>query len=288
VEVTMETDTCTVRAAVPSGASTGTHEACELRDGGDRYFGKGVMKAVNNVKDTIMPALIGMDESDQTAIDNRMIALDGTPNKSKLGANAILGVSLAAAKAAAEKKKVPLYQHIGDLASVKDFTLPVPSFNVINGGSHAGNGLAFQEFMILPVGAESFKEAMQIGCEIYQSLKKVTKKRYGQDAVNVGDEGGFAPPIKNNQEGIELLMEAIHSHPGYDKKVVVGMDVASSEFYVNGRYDLAKKTRTATSNEPTLSGDELGQYYSDLVKKFPSIVSIEDPFDQVCFRLHPL
>jgi enolase len=134
--------------------------------------------------------------------------------------------------------------------------------------------------MIMPVGAGSFKEAMQIGCEIYQSLKKVTKKRYGQDAVNVGDEGGFAPPIKNNEEGVELVMEAIHSHPGYDKKVVVAMDVASSEFYVNGKYDLAKKTRSAGSKEPTLSGEELGQYYSNLIKKFP-IVSIEDPFDQV-------
>lgn len=280
VEVTLQTDSTTVHAAVPSGASTGTHEACELRDGGDRYFGKGVQKAVNNVQSALLPALVGKDETNQAAIDNLMISLDGTPNKSKIGANAILGVSLAVAKAAAVKKQVPLFQHIGDLSSTSKFTMPVPSFNVINGGSHAGNGLAFQEFMILPVGAETFKEAMQIGCEIYQSLKKVTKKRYGQDAVNVGDEGGFAPPIKNNQEGIELLMDAIHCHPGYDSKVVVGMDVASSEFFIDGRYDLAKKSRTASSNEPTLSGDELANYYQELIKKFPSIVSIEDPFDQ--------
>lgn len=236
------------------------------------------------MQSALLPALVGKDETNQAAIDNLMISLDGTPNKSKIGANAILGVSLAVAKAAAVKKQVPLFQHIGDLSSTSKFTMPVPSFNVINGGSHAGNGLAFQEFMILPVGAETFKEAMQIGCEIYQSLKKVTKKRYGQDAVNVGDEGGFAPPIKNNQEGIELLMDAIHCHPGYDSKVVVGMDVASSEFFIDGRYDLAKKSRTASSNEPTLSGDELANYYQELIKKFPSIVSIEDPFDQVgCF-----
>ncbi|KAJ1423717.1 enolase [Ochromonadaceae sp. CCMP2298] len=211
-------------------------------------------------------------------IDELMLAADGTPNKSELGANAILGISLAVAKAGAAKRGVPLYQHFADLAGNKDLVMPVPSFNVINGGSHAGNGLAFQEFMVLPTGANSFGEAMQIGTEIYHSLKSVTKKRYGQDAVNVGDEGGFAPPIKSNKEGVELLMDAIEAS-GHLDKVILGMDVASSEFYVDGKYDLAKKTRTATSNEPMLTSAELATFYKDLCKDFP-IRSIEDGFDE--------
>lgn len=172
-----------------------------------------------------------------------------------------------------------MYQHFADLAGNKDLVLPVPSFNVINGGSHAGNGLAFQEFMVLPTGASSFAEAMQIGAEIYQTLKSVTKQKYGQDAVNVGDEGGFAPPIKNNKEGVQLLMEAIEKS-GHKDKVVLGMDVASSEFFVNGKYDLAKKSRSKDSKEPLLSGAELGDFYRELCREFP-IKSIEDPFDQV-------
>jgi enolase len=220
-----------------------------------------------------------MDETQQAMIDNFMIQLDGTPNKGMLGANAILGVSLALAKAGAAKKKVPLYRHLADLAgNNKQLELPVPSFNVINGGAHAGNALAFQEFMVLPIGASSFSEAMQIGCEIYHSLKTVTKKRYGQDAVNVGDEGGFAPPIQSNKEGVELLLDAIEKS-GHRSKIVLGMDVASSEFYVDGKYDLAKKSRKADSTEPMLSGAELGQFYKDLAKDFP-IKSIEDPFEQ--------
>jgi len=206
------------RASVPSGASTGAYEACELRDGGSRYNGKGVLIAVKNVHDVLKPALIGKSELDQTEIDNLMLAIDGTPNKVNMGANAILGISLAVAKAGAARKQVPLYQHFADLAGNKELVMPVPSFNVINGGSHAGNAvssyfdtlsfrhhqsyffqLAFQEFMVLPTGASSFAEAMQIGAEIYSSLKSVTKKRYGQDAVNVGDEGGFAPPIQSNK-----------------------------------------------------------------------------------------
>ncbi len=209
-----------------------------------------------------------------------MIALDGTANKSKLGANAILGVSLAVAKAGAAKKHVPLYRHFADLAgNKKELVMPVPSFNVINGGSHAGNALAFQEFMLLPTGASSFAEAMQIGAEVYHALKSVTKKRYGQDAVNVGDEGGFAPPIQSNKEGIELLMNAIEAS-GHLDKVVLGMDVASSEFFVDGKYDLAKKARKAGSKEPTLTGKELAAFYKDLCRQFP-IQSIEDAFDQV-------
>ena len=271
------------RASVPSGASTGVHEACEIRDGGSRYNGKGVLTAVKNVNDVLGPALIGHDETEQSLIDHKMIEIDGTPNKIKMGANAILGISLAVAKAGAAKKNVPLYQHFADLAGNKELVMPVPSFNVINGGSHAGNALAFQEFMVLPTGASSFAEAMQIGAEIYNSLKVVTKKRYGQDAVNVGDEGGFAPPIQSNKEGVQLLMDAIEKS-GHLDKIILGMDVASSEFYVDGKYDLAKKSRTAATTEPMLTGAELGEFYKELCKEFP-IFSIEDAFDQVSSRL---
>lgn len=267
------------RASVPSGASTGAHEAVELRDDEARYGGKGVLKAIKNVDTILGPAVLGMNEVDQTLIDNKMIALDGTPNKGKLGANAILGVSLAVAKAGAAKKGVPLYRHFGDLAGNSQFVMPVPSFNVINGGSHAGNALAFQEFMVLPTGASSFAEAMQIGAEIYHSLKAVTKKKYGKDAVNVGDEGGFAPPIQSNKEGVQLLMDAIEKS-GHLNKVILGMDVASSEFYVDGKYDLFSKTRTASSKEPMMTGAELGEFYKELSREFP-IKSIEDAFDQV-------
>ena len=241
-------------------------------------MGKGVLVAVKNVNSIMGPTLIGKSECDQTLIDQAMLAIDGTPNKLNMGANAILGISLAVAKAGAAARGVPLYQHFADLAGNKDLVMPVPSFNVINGGSHAGNALAFQEFMVLPTGASSFSEAMQIGTEIYHSLKKVTEKRYGQDAVNVGDEGGFAPPIQSNREGVELLMSAIEKS-GHLDKVILGMDVASSEFYVDGKYDLFKKSRKAGSDEPMLSGAELAQFYKDLCKDFP-IKSIEDGFDE--------
>ncbi|KVI10094.1 Enolase [Cynara cardunculus var. scolymus] len=212
------------RAAVPSGASTGIYEALELRDGGSDYLGKGVLKAVENVNAIIGPALIGKDPTEQTKIDNFMVQeLDGTVNewgwcKQKLGANAILAVSLAVCKAGASVKKIPLYKHIANLAGNKTLVLPVPAFNVINGGSHAGNKLAMQEFMILPVGASSFKEAMKMGVEVYHNLKSVIKKKYGQDATNVGDEGGFAPNIQDNKEGLELLKTAI-AKAGYTGKV---------------------------------------------------------------------
>nr|BAK03567.1 predicted protein [Hordeum vulgare subsp. vulgare] len=222
-----------------------------------------------------------MDERNQRAVDELMIAIDGTANKSKMGANAILGVSLAVAKAGAARSRVPLYRHFANLAgNDKPLVMPVPSFNVINGGAHAGNALAFQEFMVLPTGASSFAESMQIDCEIYQSLKTVTKKKYGQDAVNVGDEGGFAPPIQSNKEGVELLMSAIEA-VGHRDKVVLGMDVASSEFYNehDKKYDLFKKSRTPATTEPTLTGKELGAFYKDLCRQFP-IKSIEDPYDQ--------
>ena len=199
------------RAIVPSGASTGIYEALELRDDDKgRYVGKGVLQAVKNVNELIAPKLKGMDAADQGALDAAMLELDGTENKSKLGANAILGVSLAAAGAGAQDKGVPLYQHIADLAGTKELVMPVPAMNVINGGSHAGNKLPMQEFMILPTGASSFPDAMQMGCEVYAALKSTIKKKYGQDAVNVGDEGGFAPGgIQDSREGLELLMSAI-------------------------------------------------------------------------------
>lgn len=265
---------------MPSGASTGTHEATELRDKESRYNGRGVLKAAKNVENEILSILKGKDETDQSGIDSLMIEKDGTPNKSNLGANAILGVSLAVARAGAARKGVPLYKHFADLAGNKELVMPVPSFNVINGGSHAGNGLAFQEFMIMPTGASSFKEALRIGAEIYFKLKSVTKSTYGKDAVNVGDEGGFAPPIKNNKEGLYLLMKAIEES-GHLDKVVLAMDVASSEFCVDSnKYDLAKKTRTDDSKEPYLNGKELIEFYKELLKEFP-IKSVEDPFDQV-------
>eukprot|EP01039_Chlorochromonas_danica_P002270 gene2270-2485_t len=280
VEVDVITDLGLFRASVPSGASTGTHEACELRDGGSRYSGKGVLKAVQNVNNIIAPKLKGHDVTDQSKIDEVMLQLDGSANKANLGANAILGVSLAVAKAGAAKRHVPLYRHFADLAGNKELVLPVPSFNVINGGEHAGNGLAFQEFMVLPTGASSFAESMQIGCEIYAALKSVTKKKYGQDAVNVGDEGGFAPPIKNNKDGLDLLLSAIEK-AGHLDKVVLGMDVASSEFYVDGKYDLDKKTRAANpaGASAPLSGPELAAFYKQLAKDY-NIKSIEDPFEQ--------
>ncbi|KAJ0964161.1 hypothetical protein J5N97_029283 [Dioscorea zingiberensis] len=273
------------RAAVPSGASTGVYEALELRDGGSDYLGKGVLKAVENVNKIIGPALIGKDPTEQVQIDNFMVQqLDGTSNewgwcKQKLGANAILAVSLAVCKAGAMVKNIPLYQHIANLAGNKTLILPVPAFNVINGGSHAGNKLAMQEFMILPVGASSFKEAMKMGVEVYHHLKGVIKKKYGQDATNVGDEGGFAPNIQENKEGLELLKTAI-AKAGYTGKVVIGMDVAASEFYndKDKTYDLNFKEENNDGSQK-ISGDKLKDLYKSFVSEYP-IVSIEDPFDQ--------
>ncbi|XP_078440516.1 enolase [Wolffia australiana] len=273
------------RAAVPSGASTGVYEALELRDGGSDYLGKGVLKAVSNVNTIIGPALIGKDPTEQTQIDDFMVQqLDGTSNewgwcKQKLGANAILAVSLAVCKAGADIKKIPLYLHIANLAGNKHLVLPVPAFNVINGGSHAGNKLAMQEFMILPVGASSFREAMKMGVEVYHNLKSVIKKKYGQDATNVGDEGGFAPNIQENEEGLELLNTAI-AKAGYTGKVVIGMDVAASEFYTekDQTYDLNFKEENNDGSQK-ISGDSLKELYKSFASKYP-IVSIEDPFDQ--------
>jgi len=252
------------RAAVPSGASTGIHEACELRDGDkSRYLGKGVLKAVEFVNTILAKELKGMCVKDQRALDNKMLELDGTPNKSKLGANSILGVSMAAAKAAAEVKGMPLYRHIADLAgNGGKMVLPVPCFNVINGGSHAGNKLAFQEYFIIPVGAATFAEACRIGCECYHTLKDILKKKYGGDATLVGDEGGFAPPI-DAKGGVDLICEAIEK-AGYKDKCKIGMDVAASEFKVEGQdcYDLGLWYPEAERNDPALkmTGAQLGDF----------------------------
>jgi enolase len=270
------------RAAVPSGASTGIHEACELRDGDKgRYVGKGVLKAVESVNTILATELKGLDVREQAALDKKMIELDATPNKSKLGANAILGVSMAAAKAAAAGKGIPLYRHIAELAgNTGPMVLPVPCFNVINGGSHAGNKLAFQEYFIIPVGADTFKEAIRIGCECYHTLKGVIKKKYGGDATLIGDEGGFAPPCDAKQ-GVELIMEAIEK-AGYKDKCKVGMDVAASEFKTEGKdeYDLGTWYPEAEKTpDLKMTGTQLGDFYSSLCKEFP-IITIEDPFDQ--------
>ncbi|XP_043928055.1 enolase-like isoform X2 [Protopterus annectens] len=279
VEVDLYTDKGLFRAAVPSGASTGIYEALELRDGDKaRYLGKGVTNAVEHINQTIAPALLEKKLSavEQAEIDKGMLELDGTENKSKFGANAILGVSLAVCKAGAAEKGVPLYRHIADLAGNEDLVLPVPAFNVINGGSHAGNKLAMQEFMILPVGASSFKEAMRIGAEVYHNLKNVIKEKYGKDATNVGDEGGFAPNILENNEALELLKSAIEM-AGYPDKIVIGMDVAASEFYRSGKYDLDFKSPDDPSRY--ITGEQLSNIYKGFIDGYP-VVSIEDPFDQ--------
>ncbi len=280
VEVDVTTSKGTFRAAVPSGASTGIYEALELRDKDPkRFLGKGVLKAVDNVNSVIGPALVAknIDVTKQEEIDRLMLQLDGTENKSKLGANAILGVSLAVCKAGAAHKGVPLYRHIADLAGRGEVILPCPAFNVINGGSHAGNKLAMQEFMILPTGAASFREAMQIGAEVYHHLKAVIKKQYGQDATNVGDEGGFAPNIQDNREGLELLKQAIEK-AGYTGKVKIGMDTAASEFYKDGKYDLDFKNPNSDPSK-WVTGPQLTALYQEFVAEYP-IVSIEDCFDQ--------
>ncbi|KAJ8289428.1 hypothetical protein GJAV_G00001200 [Gymnothorax javanicus] len=279
VEVDLYTNKGCFRAAVPSGASTGIHEALELRDEDkSRYLGKGVQKAVDHVNKDIAPAILGKKLSavEQKKIDQLMLELDGTENKSRFGANAILGCLWPVCKAGAAEKGVALYRHIADLAGHREVILPVPAFNVINGGSHAGNKLAMQEFMILPVGAVNFHEAMPIGAEIYHNLKSVIKAKYGKDATNVGDEGGFAPNILENNEALELLMTAVEK-AGYPDKVVIGIDVAASEFFRKGKYDLDFKSPDDPSRY--ISGQELGDLYKSFIKNYP-VQSIEDPFDQ--------
>ncbi|CAD8057344.1 unnamed protein product [Paramecium sonneborni] len=286
VEADVITSKGVFRSAVPSGASTGIYEALELRDGDkSRYLGKGVTKAVANVNEIIGPALIGKSVTDQTNLDKYIVEqLDGSKNqygwsKSKLGANAILAVSLSLARAGAAEQNVPLYQYLAQLAGKRTdkFVIPVPAFNVINGGKHAGNNLAMQEFMILPTGANSFREAMQIGCEVYHSLKGVIKSKYGLDATNVGDEGGFAPSIQDPNEALQLLEDAIKK-AGHTGKVEIGMDVAASEFFDNNAYDLDFKN-SKNDGSKKLNAQQLGELYIKFVSEHP-IISIEDPFDQ--------
>jgi enolase len=252
-------------AAVPSGASTGAHEAVELRDGDkSRYGGKGVLTAVRNVNETIREAIIGLDAVDQVMLDEIMIELDGTPNKGKLGANAILGVSLAVAKAAASVQQQPLYRYLGGVSAR---TLPVPMMNILNGGKHADNSTDMQEYMILPVGASTFRDALRMGAEVYQSLKRVLhSKKYN---TNVGDEGGFAPSLGSNREALELIVAAIESagyKPGVD--IFLGMDPAATEFFENGNYVLAREGRTLTSAE-------MVNLYEQWINEYP-IITIED------------
>ena len=263
VEVTLESGAFG-RAIVPSGASTGEHEAVELRDGGKRYLGKGVSNAVNNVNTEIAKSLVGLDANDQKNVDNKMISLDGTPNKARLGANAILGASLANAHAAARDKKLPLYRSIGSDNAV---TMPVPMMNVMNGGVHADNNIDLQEFMIMPIGATSFNQALQWGVETYHTLKSLLKAKGLSTAV--GDEGGFAPNLPNNESAIEFLVDAIAKagfKPGKD--ISIALDPAMSEVYKDSRYHLAGENKILTS-------DELVDWWSLLVGRYP-IVSIED------------
>ena len=270
VEVDVLTESGFGRASVPSGASTGTNEALELRDKENRYLGKGVMIAVNNVNTEIKNAILGMDVRDQRDIDRLMLELDGTPNKSRLGANAILGVSLAVAHAAADSLGLSLYRYLG---GTNAFTLPVPTMNIINGGKHAGNELAIQEFMIQPEGAKSYSEALRMGSETYHTLGAILSEKYGASAVNVGYEGGFAPPLASTRDALDSISRAIEEM-GYEKKISIGLDAAASEFYKKGKYAIDGKT---------LSNEDLIDFYVDLVKTYP-IHSIEDPFHEEAFE----
>ena len=258
-------------AAVPSGASTGEHEAVELRDGdGERYMGKGVLKAVQNVNEIIAEEIIGMDATDQIGVDHLLLELDGTENKGNLGANAILGVSMATAKAAADAMDLPLFQYLG---GVNAKTLPVPMMNILNGGSHADNSVDLQEFMVMPVNAGSFRESLRMGVEVFHHLKKVlSAKGYN---TNVGDEGGFAPNLGSNEEALQVIVEAIEKagyQPGED--IFFALDVASSELY-----DADNKIYNLASENRKLSSEEMADYYADLVSKYP-IISIEDGLDE--------
>lgn len=254
-------------AIVPSGASTGVHEALELRDEGARYLGKGVTKAVANVNGEIHDALVGKEAGDQAAIDQLLLDLDGTENKSRLGANALLGVSLAVAKAAAQSKGLPLFEYFGELGGRKNPTLlPTPMMNVINGGAHADSGLEIQEFMVMPTKARSFGEALRMGTEIFHTLKNILKEKGMVTAV--GDEGGFAPHLGSNKEALDLLVKAI-AEAGYTGQVELAMDVAASEFYTDGVYQIEGE-KTAT---------EMVDYFAELLDAYP-IVSIEDPLDE--------
>lgn len=288
----MTTEQGVFRAAVPSGASTGIYEALELRDGGKSYLGKGVLKAVENVNTIIAPALLGKNPEEQKALDDFMVhTLDGSKSengwtKSKLGANAILGVSMAVARAGAAAAGLPLYRYLAKLAgrpTDRDFKVPVPFFNVLNAGEHSGAPLVFQECMFCCPGAKSFAEAMQMGSEVYHQLKSLIKKKYGQGAVGLGDEGGFAPDLKDPQTALDLIVEAVKA-AGHEGKIKIAMDVAASEFATEEEppcYDLGKKLPASDPAKAAgkKTGAEMLALYSELAAKYP-VVSIEDPFDQ--------
>jgi enolase len=267
VEVDLFTKKGLSRASVPSGASTGKHEALELRDGGKRYLGKGVLKAVSNVDNVIAEKLVGRDCTKQKAIDALMIELDGTPNKSKLGANAILAVSMAVCKAGALESNVPLYEYIANMVDSKGLTLPIPQMNVINGGLHAGIENDVQEHLIIPRGAKSFSDALRMCSETYHTLKKKLKEKFGNSAIHVGDEGGFVPPLKSVDERLEFITEAIEE-VGYTEEFALGIDAAASEFYHDGKYQILKKEYSVA---------ELSDFYGELCERF-KLVSIEDGF----------
>lgn len=260
------------RAAVPSGASTGEHEAVELRDGGEDYLGKGVLQAVENVNEHIAKCLMGYSVFDQNLIDKTMIEQDGTPNKSKWGANAILGVSLAVAKAAANELRLPLYRYVGGISAK---TLPVPMMNIINGGSHSDAPIAFQEFMIMPVKAKNFSEAMKMGSEIFHHLKKVLKERNLSSAV--GDEGGFAPVLNGTEDALNMIKESV-DNAGYSfgEEIMLALDCAAAEFYIDGKYDYRK---FEGENGQIRTREEQAEYLAELTEKYP-IISIEDGMDE--------
>jgi enolase len=272
VEVAVFSAKDSASASAPSGASTGVHEAVELRDGGKRYFGKGVLRAVKNVNTIIAKKLAGKP-LDQEKIDQLLVDLDGSPDKCGLGANAILAVSLATCRLAAKEQGIPLYAHIAKMFGTKKAVLPVPAFNVINGGRHAGNKLDFQEYMLLPVGAKSFSEALQIGSEVYHELKQLLEKDFGKVAINVGDEGGFAPPLTCVEEPLDYLAQAAQNL-GYWKKVAFGIDVAASTFYREQKYYVEGEQ---------LSSADLLDKYLELVGAYP-LISVEDPFHEDDFE----
>jgi len=278
VEVDVKTKQGTFTSAVPSGASTGMHEALELRDGGKRYLGKGVLKAVANVNGPIRKCLIGADCKDQQLIDDVLLTIDNTTDKSKLGANAILGTSMAVCRAGSAAQGLPLYgyiaSHFGRRAHGRHI-IPVPAFNIINGGAHAGNKLDFQEYMLWPSKARSFSEGLRIGSEIFHELKLILSKKYGKTATNVGDEGGFAPPLRHAVEPITLILKAARNL-GYERKIRIGLDCAASQFWDGKHYVFEGKK---------LSTDRMSDFYESLAQSYP-IVSIEDPFHEEAFEAY--
>jgi len=267
VEAIVQTEKGQFSAIAPSGASRGKQEALELRDGEKRFFGRGVRKVIANIQGPIARKLKGMNPAKQREIDLALIELDKTPQKTKLGGNAMVAVSMAVARAGAAQANLPLFEYLGHLSANHKFTLPVPMMNVINGGEHAGNGLQIQEFLILPVGAPSFSEALQCGVTVYESLRELIVKKYGKIATGVGDEGGFAPPFKNTTEALDLLSSAVEKS-GYSKWVRLGLDCASSEFFSAGKYRFEGRV---------MSGHALGEWYEGIVRHY-NLLSLEDPF----------